>query len=355
MTKSITWPARQISSLWLTLLTFSGMGCVADPPSAAPTGLVVVTPEIEVQSPPQELPSAIKATIQLKNFGPGPITIQTMTTTCSCVTVVSEPGFAIPPNDACDIVLQVTPPAHGEKDVQLVISTTANATPLIATIKARGQPIKFPIVSHPVENITVTRPPGDVFSMRFTLVMLETPSELPCVTGFNASSDRIVIELEGPPEEKPLNPMACARVYNAVLKGSMADFAGGTQISVSACLKTDTSIKGTTFQVNIHPKESVRAIPEVVNLGRNSLPTQRIVLLESDDQSDWELQENPKLPSWITLTNSEKEVTTNGHRQRLTLTFQPPQNPAETQATIIFLTTHPNRPQITIPVYFASE
>lgn len=353
MTKSTTGAARWISSLFALLIL--SIGCSANSSSPASTGLIVVTPEIEVLSSPDEMPSAISATIQLKNFGPGPVTIQNMTTTCSCVTVVSQPGFAIPPNNECDIVLQVTPPAHGEKDVQLVISTTAGTAPLIATIKARGQPISFPIVSHPVENITVTRSPGDLFSVQFTLAMLETPSELPCVTGFKANDDRVVIELEGPPEEKPLNPMACARVYNAVLKGSMAEFAVGSQVSVSASLRTDKPVKGTTFTVNVRPKESVRAIPEVVNLGRSSLPAQRIVLLESDDQSDWELQEHPELPSWITIINTGKEATANGQRQRLTLAFQPPQNPAENQATIILSTTHPNRPQITIPVYIATE
>jgi len=294
-------------------------------------------------------------TIRLRNESRHPASIQDVFTGCHCVSEASRPAVPLRPGEECGIVLYATPPQFGDKVVPVNIKLSDN-TSLNAKVELKGREWPVPRVLRSIEDLTVAGPTGQAFFRTTRIATIEASAEPPWITGFRCDDGMLTASISMPPEERPFNEHTVVREYVVDVQGFLPEKEMSNRlISVAPNFRIDPVGERSNFRVLLKTETPIRAIPTVLTVPQQSLPTRRLIWIVSDEPAEWEVSPDDEWPSHVRLLRMERIQTGQSHRFSLLLEFLPPAAGAETSTEIGLLTTLTACPKITIPIYVTGE
>jgi len=340
----------------LLIVQLVGCGRLTMEPIAIPTSqLSVITPIVELRTSSESQSSHELAVIRVKNTGSSPVAIAGVNTGCGCAVVNDLPQVPLITGEITDITIRVRMPEFGEQRLVVSLETSPPSTTVLqAVLMLHGKSWPIPKLVHPLEDMRISNVRSGIATLTFAVQTWEKPGSEPWLRGFQSDSNLCRVMLSEPPVEKELTTGLVERRYLARLEVDAVASPEELQIvSVVPAFNPQAAIDA-SFRVLIEAKSKIRAIPAVLNVSRDSLPTKRQVLFVSDP-ADWTCHAGEAWPEWVRLEAIDNISSPTQRAFRLTLAILPPIGTSLIEATIPVEITGADEPSVSIRITVGSK
>ena len=322
------------------------------------SGVLVVSPEVTNLEWKPENDGHQTVDILLQNNGRGPLTIQKVTTTCSC-TLVTSGKKTLSIGEKTKLSLDATVPQYGNQEVVVTIETDSKVTPsCLVRLRLSGRKEATPqIWSIPPVTWMKFHDLGGPIATEVEMVTLEDATASPWIVGLTPEpgSDSAGLEcrLARVTEDTTSGSGVTVRTYkfsvSATPKTSDRDV---LVLTVQTNGVPDKKIRNTT--IIIEPTPHIRVLPNEIMLRRRTTGiSEAIFVLASDDDSPFEVLDQSQADWYSVIPDDVQNDSSTLRRMKLQVDWARRTKEMADDDVLMLKVNHPACAEVYVPIHIS--
>lgn len=293
--------------------------------------------------------------VAVHNRGPRKVNIIDVRASCGCTLPQAIPTQIIEAGKHIQLTIEIDPPLYGVRDSVLTISTDSRITPTIQVpIHMSGKKMSSPFMGGAPSEIQVDLIDGRTASVKkFQVVCVEAPGEQ-WLQGFQAGSKEVVLKTPKIVKEQKIDETTVMRYYDTELELIATSVAASSlYFELTPITRSEPTKPFPRIAVKVLNVAAIRAAPTTLVFSFASGSQQKIdrtVVLIAADDMHWEVTAADADAPWIAT-----QIPTSGpaaRNRKIVISATKPElkNSKSEQREVRIRTTHPQCPEIVVPI-----
>lgn len=281
--------------------------------------------EVRADSSPPE-PQQIEP--RLVNRTDRVVRILEIETSCGCTAAGELETRTLAPGASVRLPLSITPPEHGSRIITVRVTTDHPTQRIVMfDIRSSGSTQDLPKLVRVSSSIRLTgRQAGERLSEEFALKTLEEKNSRPWIDQLKTDSSDILLQSLPIMEERALGGEGIWRTYPFRVTVPCPQLVNQRRENLLTLQFSRHPEGGTSpIRINAIREPMVKLIPEIVNFAfaLTDSPMERIVIMDSEQVSDWSFRLVAELPPGVTINFSECSEAPSDSGKRIKVRVDP--------------------------------